>query len=118
MKIIAWRCHFHSKELTDEVAQAAAELDSQKRVELYHKMQQQAWDQSPIVFMLQQEDVAMARENIVDFHLGPQSDFVRYDKTRKLCVSSLMSQLARRSWEERARHMGPADLGLPSRDLS
>jgi peptide/nickel transport system substrate-binding protein len=42
MKIIAWRCHFFNKELTDEVAQAAAELDTQKRIELYHRMQQQA----------------------------------------------------------------------------
>jgi ABC-type transport system substrate-binding protein len=46
-------------------------------------MQQQAWDQSPIVFMLQQKDVALARKNVAGFHLGPQADFVRYDKTRK-----------------------------------
>jgi peptide/nickel transport system substrate-binding protein len=83
MKIIAWRCHFFNQELTQEVAQAAAELDTKKRVELYHKMQQQAWDQSPIVFMLQQKDVALARKNVAGFHLGPQADFVRYDKTRK-----------------------------------
>lgn len=42
MKVIAWRCHFFNKELTGEVPQAAAELDTQMRVELYHKMQQQA----------------------------------------------------------------------------
>jgi peptide/nickel transport system substrate-binding protein len=84
LKIIAWRCHFQDNELTDEVAQAAAELDTQKRVELYHKMQQQAWDRSPIAFMLQQTDVTVARNNVVGFHLGPQSDFIRYDKTRKV----------------------------------
>jgi peptide/nickel transport system substrate-binding protein len=83
MKIIAWRCHFFNKQLTDEVAQAAAELDTHKRVELYHAMQQQAWDQSPLVFMLQQKDVALARNNVVGFQLGPQSDFIRYVKTRK-----------------------------------
>jgi peptide/nickel transport system substrate-binding protein len=84
MKIIAWRCHFHDPKLTAEVAQAAAELDAEKRIDLYHKMQQQAWDRSPIVFMLQENNVALARKNIVDFHLGPQSDFIRYDKTRKI----------------------------------
>ncbi len=83
MKIIAWRCHFHNQQLTDEVAQAAAELDTEKRIEMYHKMQQQAWDSSPIVFMLQQKNVTVARKNVVGFHLGPQSDFIRYDQTRK-----------------------------------
>ncbi|HEX5325175.1 MAG TPA: ABC transporter substrate-binding protein [Acetobacteraceae bacterium] len=83
MKIIAWRTHFHDPELTAEVAQAAAELDTEKRVELYHKMQQQAWERSPIAFMLQQDAVAVVRKNVSGFMLGPQSDFVRYDKTRK-----------------------------------
>jgi peptide/nickel transport system substrate-binding protein len=83
MKIIAWRSHFHDPELTGEVAQAAQELDTEKRVALYHTMQQQFWDQSPIVFMLQQNAVAVLRKNVTGFHLGPQSDFIRYDKTRK-----------------------------------
>jgi peptide/nickel transport system substrate-binding protein len=83
MKIIAWRCHFNDAQLTSEVAAAAQELDTQKRIEMYHKMQQQAWDNSPIVFMLQQKNVALAQKNVVGFHLGPQSDFIRYDKTRK-----------------------------------
>ncbi|MGH7156198.1 MAG: ABC transporter substrate-binding protein, partial [Acetobacteraceae bacterium] len=84
MKIIAWRCHFYDPQLTKEVEQAAEELDTEKRVDLYHTMQQQAWDQSPIAFMLQQEWVAMTGKNVEGFHLGPQSDFVRYDKTRKV----------------------------------
>jgi peptide/nickel transport system substrate-binding protein len=84
MKIIAWRCHFHDPELTAEVAQAAEELDTAKRVALYHKMQRQAWERSPIVFMLQQNNVALARKNVEGFHLGPQSDFIRYEKTKKV----------------------------------
>ena len=83
LKIIAWRCHFHDQQLTQEVAQAAAELDTEKRVEIYHQMQQQAWERSPIAFMLQQNDVALARKNVVDFGLGAQADFIRYAKTRK-----------------------------------
>jgi peptide/nickel transport system substrate-binding protein len=83
LKIIAWRNHFANKELTDEVDQAAQELDTQKRVALYNKMQQQFWDDSPIAFMLQQNAVAVARKDVAGFHLGPQSDFVRYGKTRK-----------------------------------
>lgn len=83
MKIIAWRCHFHDPQLTSEVAAAAQELDTQKRIDMYHKMQQQAWDDSPLIFMLQQKNVALAQTNVAGFHLGPQSDFIRYDKTRK-----------------------------------
>src|SRR5262249_49773554 len=85
-KIIAWRCHFHDQQLTEEVAQAAAELDVQKRVSLYRQMQQQAWERSPIVFMLQQNDVTVARKSVVGFQLGAQADFTRYDKIRKPCL--------------------------------
>lgn len=84
LKIIAWRSHFDNPELTKEVDEAAAELDTEKRVDLYHKMQEQAWDDSPIVFMLQQNAVAVARKGVDGFLLGPQSDFVRYDKTKKV----------------------------------
>jgi peptide/nickel transport system substrate-binding protein len=83
LKIIAWRNHFANKELTAEVEQAAQEIDTQKRIALYHKIQQQFWDDSPIVFMLQQNAVAVMRKNVSGFHLGPQSDFVRYGKTKK-----------------------------------
>ena len=83
MKIIAWRCHFHDPEANRGGCAGGGELDTEKRVALYHKIQQQAWDRSPIVFMLQQNAVTVARKNVTGFHLGPQSDFVRYDKTRK-----------------------------------
>jgi ABC-type transport system substrate-binding protein len=46
-------------------------------------MQQEAWADSPIAFMLQQNDTAVLRKNVQGFHLGAQADFVRYDKTRK-----------------------------------
>jgi len=84
LKIIAWRCHFNSPELTAEVEQATQELNTEKRVALYHKMQAQAWDTSPICFMLQQNNIAVVRKGVSGFWLGPQSDFIRYDKTRKV----------------------------------
>jgi peptide/nickel transport system substrate-binding protein len=84
LRIVAWRCHFHNVELTKEVEEAAAELDTAKRVALYHKMQQQAWELSPICFILQQNNIAVARKNVTGFWLGPQSDFIRYGKTKKV----------------------------------
>lgn len=83
LKIIAWRNHFQNKQLTDEVEQASQELDTAKRVALYHKIQQQFWDDAPIAFMLQQNAVAVARKNVTGFALAPQSDFIRYGKTKK-----------------------------------
>ena len=83
LKIVAWRCHFNNPELTKEVEEAAAELDTAKRVALYHKMQQQAWELSPICFILQQNNIAVVRKNVKGFWLGPQSDFIRYAKTKK-----------------------------------
>lgn len=83
LKIIAWRNHFQNKDLTAEVAQAAQELDTNKRVALYHTMQQQFWDAAPIAFMLQQNAVALARKNVTGFVLGAQSDFTRYAGIRK-----------------------------------
>jgi len=53
MKIIAWRNHFYDPGLTKEVAEAAQELDTEKRIDLYHTIQQQSWDRSPIAFILQ-----------------------------------------------------------------
>jgi peptide/nickel transport system substrate-binding protein len=98
LRIIAWRNDFDNKELTDGVEQAAQELDTQKRVALYHKMQQQFWDDAPIAFLLQQNAVAVARENVSGFHLGPQSDFIRYTKKNLIasdggCAFAVMTGL-------------------------
>ena len=84
LKIIAWRNHFYDPELTKEVAEAAKEVDTEKRVELYHKMQEQAWEVSSLAFMLQQNAVAVIRKGVSGFWLGPQSDFVRYGGTKKV----------------------------------
>ncbi|HUA76804.1 MAG TPA: ABC transporter substrate-binding protein, partial [Acetobacteraceae bacterium] len=83
LKIIAWRCHFYNPTLTAEVTEAAQELDTAKRVAIYHRMQQQFWDTSPIAFMLQENLIAIVRKNVTGFVLGAQSDFTRYNEIRK-----------------------------------
>jgi len=83
LKIIAWRCHFFNPTLTAQVAAAAQELDTAKRVAIYQKMQQEFWNSSPIAFMLQQNATAVVRKNVTGFVLGAQSDFTRYDKIEK-----------------------------------
>ena len=83
LRIIAWRNHFFNPTLTAQTVAAAQELDTAKRVAIYQQMQQEAWADSPIAFMLQQNDTAVLRKNVQGFHLGAQADFVRYDTTRK-----------------------------------
>ncbi len=83
LKIIAWRNHFQNKQLTAEVEEAAAELDTAKRVALYENMQRQFWEDAPIAFMLQQNAIAVARKSVTGFLLGPQSDFTRYGAIKK-----------------------------------
>jgi peptide/nickel transport system substrate-binding protein len=83
LRIIAWRCHFYNPTLTAQVSAASREIDTAKRVAIYQKMQQEFWTDSPIAFMLQQNDTAVLRHNVQGFHLGAQADFVRYDKTQK-----------------------------------
>ncbi|MGH7108165.1 MAG: ABC transporter substrate-binding protein, partial [Acetobacteraceae bacterium] len=83
LKIIAWRCHFHDPKLTAAAAAAAEELDTAKRVAIYHAMQREAWAESPIAFMLQQNEIAVVRKGVTGFLLGAQSDFTRYDGIRK-----------------------------------
>ena len=53
VKLPAWRCHFHDKELTDLVDKASKELDAKKRMEMYAKMQRELMERSPFVFVLQ-----------------------------------------------------------------
>ncbi len=83
LKIIAWRCHFFNPTLTAQVAAAAEEIDTAKRIAIYQQMQQEFWDTAPIAFMLQANVTAVVRRNVQGFHLGAQSDFIRYDKTQK-----------------------------------
>jgi peptide/nickel transport system substrate-binding protein len=83
LRIIAWRCHFYNPTLTAQVSAAARELDTAKRVAIYQQMQQEFWNDSPIAFILQENLIAVLRKNVQGFHLGAQSDFIRYDKTQK-----------------------------------
>jgi peptide/nickel transport system substrate-binding protein len=46
LKLPAWRCHFFDPELTAAVDSAVKELDPERRMEIYAKMQRNAaWEQ-------------------------------------------------------------------------
>ena len=64
VKLPAWRCHFHDKELTDLVDKASKELDAKKRMEMYAKMQRDSMERSPFVFVLQNAEIATMHKGV------------------------------------------------------
>ena len=78
LKIIAWRSHFKDPELTKEAEDAAKELDAEKRIALYEKMQRQFWERAPFAFVLQQNTVAVLRKNVTGLVVGALPDYTRY----------------------------------------
>jgi peptide/nickel transport system substrate-binding protein len=78
VKLPAWRCHFQDKELTDLVDKASKELDAKKRMEMYAKMQRDSMERSPIVFVLQNAEIATMRKGVSGISLGLLPDYTRY----------------------------------------
>jgi peptide/nickel transport system substrate-binding protein len=78
VKLPAWRCHFHDKELTDLVDKASKELDAKKRMEMYAKMQRDSMERSPFVFVLQNAEIATMHKGVSGISLGLLPDYTRY----------------------------------------
>jgi peptide/nickel transport system substrate-binding protein len=78
LKILAWRCHFFDKELTDAVEAAAKELDTPKRMAMYAKMQRDFMDRGPFVFLLQNAEVDVLRKGVSGLQIGVLPDYTRY----------------------------------------
>ena len=78
LKLPAWRCHFFDKELTEAVDDAVKELDPEKRMEIYAKMQRDAMERSPFVFLLQSAEVVTMRKGVSGIRLGLMPDYTNY----------------------------------------
>jgi peptide/nickel transport system substrate-binding protein len=83
LKILAWRSHFVNKDLTDQSAAAAKELDSAKRIALYAKMQKEFFDVAPFAMLLQKNEVAVLRKGVNGLKIGPLPDFTKYAQITK-----------------------------------
>jgi peptide/nickel transport system substrate-binding protein len=83
LKILAWRSHFVDKELTSESQAAVHELDPAKRIELYHKIQQQFMERAPFAMLLQKNAVAVLGKGVSGFRVGPMPDYTHYSKIAK-----------------------------------
>jgi peptide/nickel transport system substrate-binding protein len=83
LKILAWRSHFVDKELMGESQAAVHELDSAKRIALYHKLQQQFMERAPFAMLLQQNAVTVLGKGVSGFKVGPMPDYTHYSSITK-----------------------------------
>jgi peptide/nickel transport system substrate-binding protein len=83
LRLPAWRCHFFDKELTAAVDTAVKELDPEKRMEIYAKMQLDAMERSPFVFLLQSAEVVTMRKGVSGIELGLMPDYTNYANITK-----------------------------------
>ena len=74
VKTLAWRNAWDIPELTEQAKAALLERDSDKRAEMYKKLQQEALDTSPFVMIFQQIEVAGVRGKVKGYTLGPSFD--------------------------------------------
>ncbi len=83
LKIVAWRCHFFDKELTDAVDAAAKELDNTKRTAIYAKMQRDCMARGPYAFLLQSAEVDVLRKGVTGLEIGVLPDYTHYARVVK-----------------------------------
>lgn len=83
LKILAWRSHFVDAELTAMVEAAAKELDTAKRIAMYHAMQRAAQERAPFAFMLQPIASAVMGKGVSGFVVGAVADFTKYGDVKK-----------------------------------
>ena len=83
-RTVAWRSSWQDKELTDRAAANVKELDADKRVKEYERLQLDHQERSPFAIMLQQVEVAMMRSGTSGFEIGPLSDRSVYARITKV----------------------------------
>jgi peptide/nickel transport system substrate-binding protein len=83
LKIVAWRCHFFDKDLTDAVEAAAKELDNTKRTAMYAKMQRDFMARAPFAMLLQSAEVDVLRKGVTGLEIGVLPDYTHYARIVK-----------------------------------
>ncbi len=73
-RTVAWRSGWQDKDLTERTIANVKELDADKRVKEYERLQRDHQERSPFAIMLQQVEVAMMRKGTSGFEIGPLSD--------------------------------------------
>ncbi len=81
-RTLAWRSAFADTDITRRATEAVREIDPQKRLALYDKLQRDFMAKSPFVIMLQWTYSAACRKGVNGVHIGILNDGT-YDKITK-----------------------------------
>ena len=73
-RTVAWRSAWQDEDLTKRAAANVKEIDADRRVKEYERMQLDHQERSPFAIMLQQVEVAVMRKGTAGFVIGPLSD--------------------------------------------
>ncbi|MBP0495829.1 ABC transporter substrate-binding protein [Pararoseomonas indoligenes] len=77
-KTLAWRSAWAIPELTARTVAAVKETDGEKRVAMYEALQRDHQQQSPFAIMLQDLEVAVARNTVKGLQIGVLNDRTNY----------------------------------------
>jgi peptide/nickel transport system substrate-binding protein len=83
LKSPAWRSHFSDKTMTEQAEAATKEVDTDKRMALYAKMQSEFAQLAPFAFILQSNEVATFRKGVSGLQLGVLPDYTNYAGIQK-----------------------------------
>lgn len=81
-RTFCWRSAYYSPEMNKAVETALNELDAEKRIALYDKLQRDHMDNSPFTILLQSVYTAACRKNVKGVRIGILSDGT-YEKVTK-----------------------------------
>ncbi|WP_047145187.1 ABC transporter substrate-binding protein [Aquamicrobium sp. LC103] len=78
LKSQAWRNHFVDEEMSELADAAGKELDADKRMEMYDKLQRDFMAKAPVSWLLQLREIAMHRKEAPGLHLGGMAYLNRF----------------------------------------
>lgn len=77
-KTVAWRNSWYSEEMNKLTLAGLYESDNKKRKEIYLSIQHKMQNNSPVIVLIQSMEVAVLRNNVKGFLLGPSADSTKY----------------------------------------
>lgn len=78
IKPLAWRSSWYIPDITKETADAAKEVDTAKREQLYFDLQRKVTDDGPFILLFQNANQIASRANVTGFKPGITEDLIFY----------------------------------------
>lgn len=82
-RTVAWRSVWQDEDLTKRAAANLREPDADRRIKEYERLQHDHQERSPCAIMLQQVEVAVMRQGVSGFEIGPLSGSNLYARITK-----------------------------------